>query len=116
MGGEQVYLFDINDPNSSKQIFGSSWKSLGNVMSLLLYMHVNKNYYCMIIHFLIGSIERDQKLDKYYMKQNNIDETDFVDKNVNILPPHIEEIKRLVSLYRVIPYTHILNKKLIFNI
>jgi len=44
MGGEQIYLFDINDPNSSKQIFGSSWKSLGNVMSsLLLYMHVNKN-------------------------------------------------------------------------
>jgi len=109
MGGEQIYLFDINDSNSSKQIFGSSWKSLGNVMSsLLLYMHVNKNYYCMIIHFLIGSIERDQRLDKYYMKQNNVDETgDFVDKNVNILPPHIEEIKRLVSLYRVISYTYI---------
>jgi len=29
MGGEQIYLFDINDSNSSKKIFGSSWKSSG---------------------------------------------------------------------------------------
>lgn len=61
----------------------------------------------MMIHFLIGSIEQDQRLDEYYMKQNDVDETgDFVDKNVKVLPPHVEEIKRLVSLYRVIPYAY----------
>lgn len=65
----------------------------------------------MIILFLIGSIERDQRLDEYYIKQNDVDETgDFIDKNVKILPPHVEEIKRLVSLYRVIHYAYIKQK------
>ncbi|XP_039314625.1 WD and tetratricopeptide repeats protein 1 isoform X3 [Solenopsis invicta] len=73
MGGEQIYLFDINDPNSSKIFFDSSLK-------------------------YPGSIEHGQRLDEYYLKQNDIDDTDdFVDKNVKVLPPHIEEIKRLAN-------------------
>jgi len=64
------------------------------------------------IYLLIGSIERDKNLDKYHRKQNDVDDTgDFINKNVKILPPHIEEVKRLVSLYRIIPYAHILDKR-----
>lgn len=70
MGGEQVYLFDINDSNSSKTFFSSS-----------------KKY--------SRSIEWDQELGKYYLKQNDISHTeDLVDKSVKILPPHVEELKR----------------------
>jgi len=66
----------------------------------------------MIIYFLIGSIEQDQKLE-YYMKQNDVDETgDFVDKNVKILPPHVEEIKRLVSCTVMSFLMYILNQKI----
>ncbi|XP_036150453.1 WD and tetratricopeptide repeats protein 1 isoform X4 [Monomorium pharaonis] len=72
MGGEQIYLFDINDSKSSKTFLDSSWKHP-------------------------GSIEQVQKL-MYYMKQNDTDDAgDFVDKNVKILPPHVEEIKRLAN-------------------
>lgn len=70
MGGEQVYLFDINESSNSKTFLSSSRK-------------------------YSNSIERDDDLDKYCMKQNNISCTeDFVEKTVKILPPYVEELKR----------------------
>ena len=35
--------------------------------------------------------------DKYNMESNE-DITDFTSKNIKILPPHVEELKRQVSL------------------
>lgn len=35
--------------------------------------------------------------DKYSMESNE-DITDFTSKNIKILPPHVEELKRQVSL------------------
>lgn len=55
--------------------------------------------YTIINYVLLESIEQDQELDKYHIKQNNTSYTeDLVDKTVKILPPHIEELKRQVSL------------------
>lgn len=54
--------------------------------------------YTIINYILLESIE-DQELDKNHIKQNNTSYTeDLVDKTVKILPPHIEELKRQVSL------------------
>lgn len=87
------------------------------VIALVICTYIRVNItIAYMITFLIGSLERDQRLDEYYMKQNNIDDTgDFVDKYVKILPPHVEELKRLVSLYEI-PYAYIKQKKLIFYI
>lgn len=119
MGGEQIYLFDINDPNSSKTFFGSSSKYPGNCCHCFCCVRVVRvkiTVVCILIniYLLIGSIERDQKLDEYYAKQNDVDDTgDFADKNVKILPPHVEEVKRLVSLQIIIIlYAYVLNKKI----
>ncbi|KAK1128068.1 hypothetical protein QLX08_000657 [Tetragonisca angustula] len=63
MGGEQIYLFDINNPKNMKTCFGYS-----------------SNMY-------LGDF------DKYNMESNE-DITDFTSKNIKILPPHVEELKR----------------------
>lgn len=55
--------------------------------------------YTIINYILLGSIEWDQELGKYYLKQNDISYTeDLVDKSIKILPPHVEELKRQVSI------------------
>ncbi|KOC65400.1 WD and tetratricopeptide repeats protein 1 [Habropoda laboriosa] len=64
MGGEQIYLFDINNPKSMKTCFGYS-----------------SNMY-------LGDY------GKSYVEKNAEDNTDFTKKNVKILPPHVEELKR----------------------
>lgn len=71
------------------------------IISVARVIRVKITVACILIntYLLIGSIERDQKLGEYYAKQNDVDDTrDFTDKNVKILPPHVEEVKRLVSL------------------
>jgi len=100
MGGEQVYLFDINESSNSKTFLSSSRKYSSNY-------HKTRHFYVCtrgkIIIFtlnyvLLDSIERDEDLGKY-MKQNNISYTEnFVEKTVKILPPYVEELKRQVSL------------------
>lgn len=62
-------------------------------------MHTKFIIYTIINYILLGSIEQDQEFGKYYMKQNDVSYTeDLVDKTIKILPPHVEELKRQVSL------------------
>lgn len=99
MGGEQVYLFDISESSNSKTFLSSSRKYSSNYHETrhFLYVRAVKLLYSQSI--LLDSIERDEELGKYYVKQNNISYTeDFVGKTVKILPPHVEELKRQVSL------------------
>ncbi|CAK9821540.1 WD and tetratricopeptide repeats protein 1 [Anthophora retusa] len=64
MGGEQIYLFDINNPKNFRTSFGYS-----------------SNMY-------LGD------LGKYYKEKNAEDITDLSKRNVKTLPPHVEELKR----------------------
>ncbi|XP_034181101.2 WD and tetratricopeptide repeats 1 [Osmia lignaria lignaria] len=64
MGGEQIYLFDINNPKKSKTCFGYSSNT-----------YLRDCGKC--------SIEKDS--------ENSID---YTKKNVKVLPPHVEELKR----------------------
>ncbi|XP_060813250.1 WD and tetratricopeptide repeats protein 1-like isoform X1 [Bombus pascuorum] len=63
MGGEQIYLFDINNPKNLKTCFGYS-----------------SNMY-------LGDFEKCSMA-------NHEDIADFTNKNIKILPPHVEELKR----------------------
>ncbi|EZA60494.1 hypothetical protein DMN91_010896 [Ooceraea biroi] len=67
MGGEQIYLFDINDSNNSK-IFSSCLSRKHS-----------------------GSIEQD--FGKYCLESYDSLE-DFTEKNIKVLSPHVEELKR----------------------
>lgn len=50
---------------------------------------------------LLESIDQDQELEKCCMEQIGVDNMeDFTDKNVKVLPPHVEELKRQVSIKR----------------
>ncbi|CAL7932852.1 unnamed protein product [Xylocopa violacea] len=63
MGGEQIYLFDVNNPKNLKTCFGYSTN-----------MYLGDFAQC-------------------YTDENK-DITDFTKKNIKILPPHVEELKR----------------------
>ena len=71
MGGEQIYLFDINEKRKAK--------------SFIARLDSNPDLN-----------EKDQELENYFLDSNEDNVQDLSSKNISNLPPQIEEIKRQV--------------------
>lgn len=64
---------------------------------VLLSLHFTKLLYDQ--HFLfLFLIERDLELGKTHTGQSEEKMENFTDKNTKVLPPHVEELKRQVSI------------------
>ncbi|XP_015436500.1 PREDICTED: WD and tetratricopeptide repeats protein 1-like [Dufourea novaeangliae] len=63
MGGEQIYLFDINNPKNVKTCFGYTTNGYSG------------------------------DFGNCYLEKNGEDNADYTKKNVKVLPPYVEELK-----------------------
>lgn len=82
MGGEQIYLFDINS-TIFKHFRISSRKRAG--------IHDR-------ISLSTAALERVEELYSFFTQSNNVVE-DLTERNVKVLPSHVEELKHQVSMY-----------------